>query len=164
MPPALGAYGVVRTNGWAADAIQWITDSRWNHAVLYVGDGQIVQASPSGAALAPWDSYGVNVVWSERHIQGHGQAIATYGRTLVGRPYGFPDIVAIGLAQERLGSRVDVRKALKDQPWWVRRIERTDRLICSQLVDLAYEMGGVKLFDDGRIPGLVSPGDLALIA
>jgi hypothetical protein len=32
--------------------------------------------------------------------------------------------------------------------------------MCSQLVDLSYHEAGVELFDDGRIPGDVSPGDL----
>jgi hypothetical protein len=33
-------------------------------------------------------------------------------------------------------------------------------LICSQLVDEAYLRAGVHLFDDGRLPGDVTPGDL----
>jgi hypothetical protein len=33
-------------------------------------------------------------------------------------------------------------------------------LICSQLVDRACELAGVHLFDDGRLSGQVTPGDL----
>ena len=40
-------------------------------------------------------------------------------------------------------------------------INNAKTLICSQLVDEAYGWGaGVQLFTDGRLPGLVSPGDL----
>jgi hypothetical protein len=34
-------------------------------------------------------------------------------------------------------------------------------MICSQLVDRCYDIAGVHLFDDGRKPGDVSPGDLS---
>jgi hypothetical protein len=34
-------------------------------------------------------------------------------------------------------------------------------LICSQLVDLAYQRAGRQLFDDGRWPGYVMPSSLA---
>jgi hypothetical protein len=40
------------------------------------------------------------------------------------------------------------------------RIERADRLVCSQLVDKAYLLAGEHLFSDGRYPGEVTPGDL----
>ena len=33
-------------------------------------------------------------------------------------------------------------------------------MICSQLVDEAYARAGVQLFDDGRLPGDVTPADL----
>jgi hypothetical protein len=36
-------------------------------------------------------------------------------------------------------------------------------MICSQLVDEAYLRAGVHLFDDGRDPGDVTPGDLLYV-
>jgi len=71
-----------------------------------------------------------------------------------GIPYNWPDIVAIGLAQRRLGRLVTPRS------WLARRLSRGDRLICSQLVDVCYEAAGLHLFTDHRPAGLVSPGDL----
>ena len=56
------------------------------------------------------------------------------------------------LAGVRLGIR----------PKWLRnRVARADKVICSSFVDLAYQRAGVALFQDGRIPGDVTPGDLA---
>lgn len=150
-------------------------NSKVNHTGIYVGDGKIVEAKPNGAALSDWDTYGTNAHWS---IGGMGYRktdgtlaplkltdaqrlwVAAEAKKLVGVPYGFLDIVAIALAQQRLDSRVDVRKALAEQPWWVQRIEDMHTLICSQLVDTAYANADQHLFEDGRLPGLVSPNDI----
>src|SRR5690606_40928109 len=42
-----------------------------------------------------------------------------------------------------------------------RRVSRSDKLICSQAVDDIYRTAGVHLFNDGRLPYDVTPGDLA---
>lgn len=157
MGPELGDFAVVATGGREAALIRWGTDSPVNHAVLYVGDGMLIEAQPGGARLVPVSHYGKRLIWSTGVIipnEAQRAAIAKAGRALEHTPYGWPDIAAIALAQRRLGAFVDSRT------WWVRRLARTDRLICSQLVDLAYLRGGVHLFADGRLPGLVSPGDL----
>lgn len=45
---------------------------------------------------------------------------------------------------------------------WLRGyIDSTRHMICSQYTDAAYAANGVHLFDDGRWPGYVKPGDLA---
>lgn len=45
---------------------------------------------------------------------------------------------------------------------WLRRyIASTRHQICSQYVDTAYAENNVHLFDDGRWPGYIKPGDLA---
>lgn len=150
-PPDLGAFGVVRTNGWVAWAIRKVTRSEVNHAFVYVGNGEIVEANPSGAAWASVDEY-PNAIWSHMPLttqQRH--AIANAATSLVGTPYSWVDDACIGLA-DLFGWHV---------PEPVRhRLNRRDRLMCSQLVDVAYSKAGVHLFPDGRIPGDVSPGDL----
>ncbi len=45
----------------------------------------------------------------------------------------------------------------------MKRLCRKDRLICSQLVDEAYRLADIHLFNDGRLPQLVSPGDLLVL-
>ncbi len=44
--------------------------------------------------------------------------------------------------------------------WAAQRVADPSRLICSELVDLAYDRAGVHLFSDGRLPSGVTPGDL----
>jgi uncharacterized protein YycO len=126
--PALGDYGTVRTNGWAGLAIRIGTHSTVNHAFVYVGDGQIVEAEPDGARLASVDEY-ANTQWSNIELTDvQRSAIATQARLMLGVPYGWPDIAALSLACVGIHS-----------PAINRRIEDEHRLICSQLVDRAYD-------------------------
>jgi cell wall-associated NlpC family hydrolase len=149
--PQLGDFGVARTNGWAAPWIRLVTRSTVNHAFVYVGNGQIVEANPSGAAVGKVTEY-PHAIWSHMALttqQRH--AIANAADTLVGTPYSWVDDACIGLA-DLFGWHV---------PEPVRhRLNRRDRLMCSQLVDRAYTKAGVHLFPDGRLDGDVSPGDL----
>lgn len=149
--PELGAFGVTRTNGWAAPWIRLITRSTVNHAFVYVGNGQIVEANPSGAAVGNVSEY-PHAIWSHMALTDQQRhAIANAADTLVGTPYSWVDDVCIGLA-DLFGWHV---------PEPVRaRLSGRSRLMCSQLVDVAYSKAGIHLFPDGRIPGDVSPGDL----
>lgn len=161
-----GDFGVTPTYGnWSDRFIGWAirygTGSPVNHAVLYLGDGKLIEARPGGAGINNWDAYGSNMIWSAGRLptglvptQQQRNSIAAFGETLVGRPYGWVDIFAIAIAQKRLGEQKIASN------WIANHIKNTKSLICSQLVDLAYYQTGVHLFDDGRLPGLVSPGDL----
>jgi uncharacterized protein YycO len=150
--PKLGDYGVVATGGFWPRVIRLVTRSSVNHAVLYIGSGQIVEGEPDGARIVDWREYGDAVRWSSVQLtRPQREAIAAWGRKHEGTPYNWIDDLAIGL--------VDVfgwaPKFLRD------RLKSTDRLMCSQLVDAAYDAAGVDLFTDGRPVGGVSPGDLA---
>lgn len=151
-------------------------DAKVNHAGMYVGGGKIIEAEPSGARLSPVTNVLKNAYWSTSGLRMRGVdgktlplpplsdleriVLVQEAEKLLGTPYGFADIVAIAFAQRRVLGLVDPAKPLHDQPWWVRRIESQHTLICSQLVDTAYRNAGIHLFQDDRIPGLVSPNDL----
>lgn len=147
--PQLGDFGVVRTNGLAARLIRFGTRSTVNHAFVYVGDGVIVEAQPGGAKLSPASDY-PDAIWSSMDLDTHARgSISHHAEQLVGTPYNWLDIAALALACYGIRSHaID------------RRIERMDRLICSQLVDRAYELAGEHLFNDGRLPSEVTPQDL----
>jgi cell wall-associated NlpC family hydrolase len=146
--PELGAFGVTATPGWKARVIRLVTHSTVNHAFIYVGNGQIVEANPSGAALAPVSKYPA-AIWSTGPP--NGQAVADAARSLIGTPYSWVDVVCVGLADI-----FDWHVAAPVR----RRLNRRDRLDCSQLVDTAYLRAGIHLFPDGRVPGDVAPADL----
>jgi hypothetical protein len=122
-----------------------------NHAGLCVGDGQVIEGQPAGAALFPDDHY-PNAVWSTIPLTlEQGSRIAAIGRSKVGTPYNWVDVIGIGLTR-LFGARVP--KFIRD------RVGNPKSLFCSQLVDECYLEGDYPLFTDGRVPGSVSPDDL----
>lgn len=170
--PDVGDYFVTATSGRlldraAAFLIRWGTarrvegrwaDSRWNHAGVYVGDGVIVEAVGrvryNDTAAYP------DATWSTGRLPAHltpdpmqRQAIANRAHDLIGTPYSWLDLLAIGLAQRRLGAEVNSRT------WWARRLSADGHLLCSQAVAVEYAAAGIDL-EPGTIPGLVSPADL----
>lgn len=151
-------------------------NAKVNHTGLYIGNGKIIEAAPGGARIADWDSYGDNAIWSVnglRSLRDDGvpgelinltdaqrRQVVSSAAKLIGTPYGFLDIAAIAFAQARTRYIVDPTKPLDEQPWWVQKIEDRHTLICSQLVDLSFRNSNIHLFEDGRIPGLVSPNNI----
>lgn len=130
---------------------QW---SKWTHAGVYLGDGNILEAEPGGAQINRLDSYqGRPLLWSTGLYELSGEtrkAIVDAAFALQGIPYSFIDYASIGL------HRYHVRPA-----WVERYVMSTGHQICSQAADEAWLRGGVHLFEDGRLPQDVVPGDLA---
>jgi uncharacterized protein YycO len=152
--PHLGAFMVTPTGGWFAKLIRKVTHSKVNHAAVYVGAGFIVEAEPHGARVHLASHY-PNAIWSEPPISVHTQlAIIHAALDLVGTPYNYLDILAQFLVRSF---------NWKAPKWALKRISDPSRLQCAQLVDVAYDKAGVKLFADGRPNGLVAPSDLLLL-
>lgn len=163
--PLLGDFGLVghQPGGkWldhvAEELIRWGTDSQFNHAFVYVGNGQIVEAVRH-IKVSPVTGY-ENIAWSTGRLAPEltpsplqRKQIALAAMSYVGQNYNALDIVAIALAQARLGHQVD------GDEWWVKRLSDDHMQICSQLVVNAYRMATIDLAP-GRLSGLVSPGDL----
>lgn len=66
-----------------------------------------------------------------------------------GIQYSYLDYLAIGLDHFHINI-----------PWVNNRVRREDRMICSQLVDWIFAQHGLHLFNDGRLPQAVTPGNL----
>ncbi|MFD5308303.1 C40 family peptidase [Streptomyces ardesiacus] len=154
--PLPGDFGLTKIRGLAGAFVnfgQWFVGdfAPVQHALVYVGNGMVVQAMPSGAELIRLEDASPVVKWSTGLIElkpWQRLKIADETNGLVGTPYSFLDYVSIAL--ERLGVR----------PRWVlERVAGTGHLICSQLVALAYERAGIELFP-GTFPGDITPGDL----
>lgn len=154
---SIGDFGVVPTPGYAGVLIrigQWLNGdgfANFEHAFVYVGDNQIVEAESAGARLANLDEYNyARIAWYSAP-SAKGRDIATQARKIVGTPYSWADYFA--LAAVRIGLPLSA-KLLHSY------VANSGHMICSQLVDEAYRRAGVQLFDDGRLPGDVTPGDL----
>lgn len=152
--PQPGDFAVIRTNGWQAALIRWGTRSDFNHAAFFISETHIVEAQPGGAVVSPWSRYArrttITSISRPSLTDAQREQAPAVGMAMVGVPYGWTDIAALSLLQ------IGVR------PRWLRdRVRRQRNQICSQLVDSARLALGDHLFQDGRLPQDVTPGDLA---
>jgi hypothetical protein len=150
--------------------------SFWTHAGLVLDRGQYIQGQPGGAVIRPISDLfdGQPVLFSDAPIQRwlaeHSQSsyseqllrelLVTEGRKLEHVKYSYLDYPVLGLAEWAHTHRDRklaglVVEQLRDY------VEQTGHRICSALFDLACLNAGIHLYDDGRLPGDVTPQDLA---
>lgn len=173
VPP--GAFFLTTIDGWTG---RWVAAaqafvrgrSTYTHAGLILDHGQMIEALPGGARitriekLLDYAADGKPLLICDapvqRYLKGKGSPgaeqqirteIASKARYLEGVPYSFLDYAALAMAEWKLPGWQLVRD----------RVESSQHLICSALCDRAYSWSGIHLFDDGRLPGDVTPGDLA---
>jgi cell wall-associated NlpC family hydrolase len=148
--PQVGDYGVVKTGGFFGMLIRIGTTSRWNHSVIYIGDGKVVSADPTGVKINPVSDY-AHIAWNQHEaLDGNQrQQIAAFAKAAVGSPYSF--ITIFGLVIRILGLKV-LGKFL------IAKLAQGTGYICSELVAECYRKAGVPL---GEEDYLVVPGDLA---
>lgn len=157
--PLPGDFGLTQISGDVGKIIrfgQWLNGDGFEdfeHAFVYIGGGQIIEAEPGGARSRNVSEYAAaNVCWSTGHYtltSAQRSAICLRATQFIGTPYSVLDYFA--LAAHRLHLPL---------PWLQAYITSNKHVICSQLVDICYQNGGVQLFKDGRWPGYVTPGSL----
>lgn len=155
-----GDFAVVEIDSLPGRAIrfgQWLNGDgfvNYEHAVLYLGYGQILEAQPGGAVISPLNRYAPSkMLWSSNKISlaaSERVALVDYGKMMVGTPYSAADYFSIAAA------RFHIRL-----PGLKKYVADSNHMICSQLVDYVYQKAGINLFKDGRWPGDVTPADLA---
>lgn len=155
MEPSLGSIGLVAMSGTVGRLIrlgQWLNGdgfANYQHAFVYVGDGEIIEAMPGGALLSRLDKYDSDsVAWLPCPPE-FGAQVASAARSLEGVPYSFLDYFAIAAHRFHLPI-----------PHLKKYIEDTGHMICSQLADHAALQGGWHLFEDERWEGFVTPLDI----
>lgn len=166
---AAGTIFVLRSPGQLGWSIRLLTRSRVNHAGICVGDNRTVEAQRNGAVARVEHSLGRDVMFGldlyeriEGQAPGRCQRIAEEALKLRGTPYNFGTLVALAW----VSARHDPSKpaAVPEKPNWLeRKVMNDNELICSQLADLACMRARVHLFDDGRLPGSVTPGDIEMV-
>lgn len=145
---------VTKTSGFIGWAIRKVTHSTVNHAAIYIGSGNVIEAHSKGAVVGSVKNY-PHAIWSSFTFQPGVEAkLYQAAIGILGTPYNFLDIAAQFIV------RVFGWKA----PGFVlRRVSDPDRLQCAQLVDVVYQRAGIQLFKDGRPDGLVAPSDLLAV-
>ncbi|PYC86618.1 hypothetical protein C7C46_05650 [Streptomyces tateyamensis] len=136
---------------------QWLNGdgfADYEHAFLLVGDGEVIEAEPGGARQASLTEYtGRLIRWSTGRFEltnDQRAAVIAAARGYLKVPYSFLDYAALAAHRFRLPGSTLLRGYVAD----------TRHQICSQLVDQCYQDAGIKLFDDGRWTGYVTPADL----
>lgn len=157
--PLPGDFGLTQISGDVGKLIrfgQWLNGdgfANFEHAFVYVGGGEIVEAEPGGARLASVNEYAAaNVCWSTGKYAlttPERDAICAAAIKFIKTPYSVLDYFALAT------HRLDV-----PAPWLKDYIASSKHVICSQLVDACYQDAGIKLFKDNRWNGYVTPGDL----
>lgn len=153
-----GDFGLTKIKGWTGIWVslgQWFNGdaSRYTHAFVVIDDNYVIEAQPGGAVLTPLADYleRTDVIYSNLTLTDQQRkTIVEKAQSLEGTPYSFLDYLAIALL--RVG--VKPRRI-------VDRVVSSGHLICSQLVTEVYSYAGIEIFDDGTLPYMVTPGDLA---
>ena len=132
--------------------IDWITVSRVHHAVIAISETECVSCEAGGARIRQISEY-PDAHWSEFPLTaGERDTIVNFGRTRIGRPYGWFADIAIGIA---LLSGVHTPKGIQAYLNSDRSYE------CAQLCDAAYSTAGIHFFDDipaaAVYPGMFVP-------
>jgi len=151
--PNIGDYFVVHTDGWAARMIQIGTRSKWNHAGIYIGNGQIIEALPQGVKIDNLSKYdGKPIIWAhEMSLTSQERVnLITFAKRFENDGYGVWSIIALGFKCLTFGL------PLIPADWIA---VREKKVICSQLVAWAYSHVGIKLTNKKH--ALVTPKDLA---
>jgi len=149
--PRIGDYGCVKTHGFFGWLIRLGTFSRWNHSVIYVGNGEVVSADPTGVKINKVTDYD-HVAWNQHEELDDAQrlSIVDYARAAVGAPYSFFTIFDIALRILGLKIIANTRFA----KW----LSQREGYICSELVSECYNKSGLALAKEDWI---CTPGDLA---
>lgn len=127
--------------------------SKYTHAYIVLDDNKVLAAQPGGARVDLLSDYTNRAIYSSMDLTDEQRhAIVEQAKSLEGTPYSFLDYLALALA--RLGIK---------PKWLTKFIANKGHMICSQLVDEVYRRAGIKLFNDGRLPQEVTPGDLLYV-
>ncbi len=154
--PQPGDFGLSTIGGFTGFWVglgQYISGdgSRYSHAFIVLDDETVMEAMPGGAIITPLSNYKNRSVYSNIELTNEQRVeIVKQARKLEGIPYSFLDYLALALAHFGIKA-----------PRLRKYIENKGHMICSQLVDFAYQKAGVHLFTDGRLSQDVTPGDLA---
>ncbi|HET7638346.1 MAG TPA: hypothetical protein VFK47_06335, partial [Ktedonobacteraceae bacterium] len=139
-----GDFGLVTIEGNVGKLIrfgQWLNGdgfSNYEHAFIYIGHGQIIEAEPGGARIAQLSEYdGRSIRWSSGLIDLTDDERTKLVEWAVGKlnaPYSFLDYLAIALYRFHI-----------KLPYLTKIVEDEDRLICSVLVADDYANIGVQV-------------------
>lgn len=148
-----GTYVCLKTRTWLGWLVRLFCRSPFDHAVLVVAPGEIVQATTKGVHRGPLPQFRgcLAVANAGDRIWSHDrEAIVAKALTYAGDEYAFPAIVVIGL--RKLGLKWN---------WLLRASADKDAVFCSELVALAGRAGHQDWNCSEETAATVTPAQLA---
>jgi cell wall-associated NlpC family hydrolase len=168
----VGDIVVSTTPQFKSGMIRGVTGSPVSHALVYVGDGQVVEAIGKGVALRGLsesladDDLAVALRYPDLTLE-QGARIRDYVGNQIGKPYSYTGAAKAGgfhiLEEFCRGMFTEPEFSYCVAALWPIQFEPTEpnRFFCSELVVDAYASAGVPLTDQPA--GEVSPGDIAAL-
>jgi uncharacterized protein YycO len=136
----------------AAALIRHATASWAGHAVIYIGDGLIVEAVPPVTKVSPVNSR-PDAIWNvdEPNLTDAARRnIVARARALEGTPYDYPAYIGFAMELLHIRNGQELETFFQDDRWRV----------CSADVADAYHYGAIDLEQGLQYPNLISPADL----
>jgi uncharacterized protein YycO len=156
LPGDVGCVPIHGDVGWlisVGERLNGNAFAQYDHAFVYVGDGQVIEAEPGGAREADLSEYDPGSIAWIRCPDQYRQAVAEAARELKGVGYSAADYFALALHRFHLPA-----------PWLRTYVNSSKHEICSQLCVTAARRGGWKILPDSDWSGYVTPADLAALA
>lgn len=140
---------LVHGNHVVSKIIRIITQSYWNHAVMYIGKNQVIQSDKGGVVLTLLAEFTKKDIAIYRHKKANAEKIKKVLQRVMkkkGSGYDISGLIQLGLLLFA-GMRGNIRQ-----------IGVKNQYICSELVADAYQYAGIPLTK--YPPDLTSPSDI----
>lgn len=161
--PQIGDVGLVKVTGltgWFIDLGQELNgsneeDSKFEHALMYTGDGKALEGQPGGAVIDSLTRYGARDITWVRPLpeitEEQMQRLVVEAVRLIGTKYSFLDYAALAIHRFHLPI-----------PGVEKRVISTKHMICSQIIVEVYRNSGVANLFPGEPSGYVTPANYAV--
>lgn len=129
--------------------------SKWTHTGLVMPDSKVFQAEPGGARIDPqsqYDGHEIAVLHRPLVSPTQREMMVAVAQGLKGSGYNWDTYLYLAAYRLRIPGLTGLLRS---------RVSKPTKMICSQAVDWIALQAGDHLFDDGRLPYDVVPGDLA---
>jgi hypothetical protein len=126
--------------------------SKYQHVIVYLGNGMVLQAEPGGSRIVPFTARKY-MLWSSGIIRIPDEARARVPELAAAMekiPYSYLDYLSVALHRLHIGAK-RLRNFIRD----------TGHMQCAQLADEFMRRLGVHLYTDKRWEGDVIPCDIA---
>lgn len=156
LPGTIGLSKVRGITGWfiRVALIFCGDESRYEHTFIVGPNNTVIEARMGGIIIRPLSDHDRPYGFLQIPLtEEQREKIVNEALSLIGTKYSY--LTYVYLTAERLGIKSD---------WLKKKVMSRTNMICSQFCDEVYRRAGIRLFNDGRLPQDITPGDIAALA